>query len=245
MISVVGDAFGVSAAPGIRSKLHAPHGVELIIGLEGEVTVTHPGGSVARGRAVLIPPDVPRVYDSPGLTLGTLYDPHRFSELASHARELRTACPLQTSLAARLLDAAGAHRSALAQPDVLTGIAGELARVFPAAPRRPMDRRVARLLEALQDPRAERATLLVRVGISEAHLQALFVRDVGVPIRTYQRWHRLLTAVLALRQVDATRAAHRAGFADLAHFSRTCTQMLGHAPTVMRSALRQADAAAG
>lgn len=41
----------------------------------------------------------------------------------------------------------------------------------------------------------------------------------------------------SLRHVDATRAAHLAGFADLAHFSRTCRRMLGHSPTTMRSAL--------
>jgi AraC-like DNA-binding protein len=47
-------------------------------------------------------------------------------------------------------------------------------------------------------------------------------------------WRRLLAAVEALARMDATRAAHAAGFADLAHFSRTCRRMLGYSPTELR-----------
>jgi AraC-like DNA-binding protein len=43
-----------------------------------------------------------------------------------------------------------------------------------------------------------------------------------------------LAAVLAFDRTDATTAAHRAGFADLAHFSRTCRRMLGYSPTGLR-----------
>ncbi|WP_433932169.1 helix-turn-helix domain-containing protein [Sorangium cellulosum] len=63
------------------------------------------------------------------------------------------------------------------------------------------------------------------------------MRDVGLPIRTFQLWRRLLVAVAALSRLDATGAAHAAGFADLAHFSRTCRRMLGYSPTELRSGL--------
>ncbi|KYF58434.1 hypothetical protein BE04_11725 [Sorangium cellulosum] len=68
-------------------------------------------------------------------------------------------------------------------------------------------------------------------------MQALFVRDVGVPIRTFQLWRRLLVALAAFARLDATGAAHAAGFADLAHFSRTCRRMLGYSPTELRTGL--------
>ncbi|MFY0564636.1 helix-turn-helix domain-containing protein [Archangium lansingense] len=64
-----------------------------------------------------------------------------------------------------------------------------------------------------------------------------FVRDVGLPIRTFQLWRRLLVAVAASARLDATHAAHFAGFADLAHFSRTCRRMLGYSPTALNSGL--------
>ena len=72
------------------------------------------------------------------------------------------------------------------------------------------------------------------IGLSDAHLQALFVRDVGVPIRTFRLWRRLLVAIASCLHADSTRAAHSAGFADLAHFSRTCRKMLGSSPTELR-----------
>ncbi|WP_437326528.1 helix-turn-helix domain-containing protein [Sorangium sp. So ce381] len=96
---------------------------------------------------------------------------------------------------------------------------------------------MARVLEALRDPAADRRLAVSRAGISEAHLQALFVRDVGLPIRTFQLWRRLLVALGAFARLDATSAAHAAGFADLAHFSRTCRRMPGYSPSELRSGL--------
>jgi AraC-like DNA-binding protein len=55
-----------------------------------------------------------------------------------------------------------------------------------------------------------------------------------VRVPTYARWRRLLDALAAFTG-DATAAAHAAGFADLAHFSRTCRQMLGYSPTTLRA----------
>jgi len=39
------------------------------------------------------------------------------------------------------------------------------------------------------------------------------------------------------REVMSARAAHAAGFADLAHFSRTCRRLLGASPTGLRQHL--------
>jgi AraC-like DNA-binding protein len=80
-------------------------------------------------------------------------------------------------------------------------------------------------LAAREDHRRE----LARIPISRAHLRALFARDVGTQIPLYARWRRLLDALAAFTG-DATAA----GFADLAHFSRTYRQMLGYSPTTLR-----------
>jgi AraC-like DNA-binding protein len=76
--------------------------------------------------------------------------------------------------------------------------------------------------------------VLARLPVSRAHLRALFARDIGTPIPTYARWRRLLDALVAFGGSSATVAAHAAGFADLAHFSRTCRDMLGYSPTTLR-----------
>ena len=45
MVSVVGDAFGVSAATSLESASHVQHGVALLVGLERDVTVTDASGT--------------------------------------------------------------------------------------------------------------------------------------------------------------------------------------------------------
>lgn len=237
MVSVVGDAFGVSAATSLESAPHVQHGVALLVGLERDVTVTDASGTRVCGRVVVVPPDLPHAVEAPGPMVGMLYDPESLPHVAGYARLGRGARVLDGRFASRLVGAVTAHRAALSRHDVLDGLGRETAAALRESPRLRPDKRVARVVEELRDPHVERRLLIEGSGLSEAHLQALFVRDVGLPIRSFRLWQRLLAAVVSLRHVDATRAAHLAGFADLAHFSRTCRRMLGHSPTTMRSAL--------
>ncbi|WP_437812790.1 helix-turn-helix domain-containing protein [Sorangium sp. So ce1078] len=240
--AVIAEAFAVRASTAMASTLHAEHGVAVLVGLESDVTVTEPepGGAVVRGRVVVVPPDRWHAASSPGPTIGLLYDPEEMPHAATYARLRGGACPLEGRLRARVEAAVAAHRASLSRPDVLDGLARELAAwLARESTRRAPDGRVARVLEALRDPAADRRLAVARAGISEAHLQALFARDVGLPIRTFQLWRRLLVGLAAFARLDATGAAHAAGFADLAHFSRTCRRMLGYSPTELRSGLME------
>lgn len=236
--AVVSDAFAVRASLSTTSTLHAQHGTALLLGLDSDVTVTEPGRACVRGRVVLVPPHVPHAVSCPGPTLGFLYDPERAPHLTGHARARGAAFPLDGHLLARFGAALSAHRASLASPEILSGLAREYeAWLAKGAPHHEPDRRVARVLDALRDPTADRRLVVANIGLSPAHLQALFVRDVGLPIRTFLLWRRLLVAVAATARLDATSAAHFAGFADLAHFSRTCRRMLGYSPTGLRKGL--------
>jgi AraC-like DNA-binding protein len=238
--AVLTEMFAVRASVGTASSLHAQHGVGLLVGLDSEVTVTGLDGARVSGRVVVVPPHLMHAAACPGPTLGFLYDPERASHVAGYSRLRGGAFPLEGHLAARFEAALAAHRASLARPEVLDGLAREYASwLANEALRREPDGRVARVLEALRDPAVDRRPVIADSGISQAHLQALFVRDVGLPIRTFQLWHRLLVAVAASARLDATNAAHFAGFADLAHFSRTCRRMLGYSPTALRSGLLQ------
>lgn len=232
---VVTEAFAVRASTSLLSTLHSQHGTILLVGLDSDVTVTEPGRPAVRGRMVVVPPDVPHAASCEGPTLALLHDPEIAAGAAAHARQRGGAFALDGRLAASVGGAVAAHSASLCRPDVLCGLAGEsaalLARV--AAPRQ--DRRVARVVEALRDPEADRRLVVEGIGLSDAHLQSLFVRDVGVPIRTFRLWRRLLVAVVSCLRLDSTSAAHAAGFADLAHFSRTCRKMLGSSPTELRN----------
>jgi AraC-like DNA-binding protein len=239
---VIADAFAVrasapgSAARASASTLHAQHGAGLLVGLDGDVLVTAPGRPPVRARVVAVPPDLLHAAHGEGPGVGLLYDPELAPHVAGFARARGGAFAVEDRLAARLLDAATQHRASLGRADVLAGLAQEASRWIAdtSPPRCRLDRRVARLLDALRAPELDRRAAAGEGEVSAAHLRALFVRDVGVPIRAFRLWRRLLAAVEALARVDATRAAHTAGFADLAHFSRTCRRMLGYSPTELR-----------
>lgn len=65
-------------------------------------------------------------------------------------------------------------------------------------------------------------------GLSASRFRHLFAQEVGLPFRRYVLWRRLRLAVSEMSAgADATTAAHAAGFADLAHFSRTLKAMFG------------------
>ncbi|AZC25003.1 MULTISPECIES: helix-turn-helix domain-containing protein [Pseudomonas] len=98
--------------------------------------------------------------------------------------------------------------------------------------RQPMaDQRVERALQALDaslDGKVAAAQLAVQANVSLSQLERLFARDVGLPVRRLVLWRRLrLAMALMLQGMPMTQAAHDAGFADAAHFSRTLKALFG------------------
>jgi transcriptional regulator GlxA family with amidase domain len=96
---------------------------------------------------------------------------------------------------------------------------------------------------AIQDPRIERAlaaldaalvgkvpaaSLAAHAHLSLSQLERLFASQVGLPVRRLVLWRRLrLAMALVLAGKSVTDAAHGAGFADSAHFSRTLKALFG------------------
>lgn len=68
--------------------------------------------------------------------------------------------------------------------------------------------------------------------LSESRLIHLFKKELGIPIRRYVLWCRLQKAVMFyLKGHTLTQSAHIAGFADVAHFTRTFVSMFGMPPS--------------
>jgi len=219
---VLAEPFAVRTSTATQSSPHTQHGHALFVGLDRDVTVTTGTGTL-RGRVVLVPAGIANEVVSPGRTIGVCYDPER-SPVAAAAP-----CVVDR----RLLDIAMPAGDHLDDPTALVDVARALHRRIGAPPR-ALDRRVAAAVEVLRTMDCDHRRELDRIAISRAHLRALFARDVGMPIPRYVRWRRLLDALAAFTSANATAAAHAAGFADLAHFSRTCRQMLGYSPTTLR-----------
>jgi AraC-like DNA-binding protein len=73
------------------------------------------------------------------------------------------------------------------------------------------------------------------VGLSASRARHLFVGQTGLPFRTYVLWLRIQRAVaLYAAGKSLTAAAHEAGFADSAHFSRTFRRTFGLPAVALR-----------
>lgn len=128
-----------------------------------------------------------------------------------------------------------------AEPTLLTGINGEImtradcmAAVEKSQP--PLvDQRIMRALEAIDqalDDKIKQATIIRAAGMSKSNFTKTFRANIGMPLRRYVLWQRLKRAVLTIQDgSDATHAAHKAGFSDSAHFSRTMRETFGVTPT--------------
>ncbi|WP_147123999.1 helix-turn-helix transcriptional regulator, partial [Nocardia neocaledoniensis] len=90
--------------------------------------------------------------------------------------------------------------------------------------------------------------LAARVGLSGSRLSHVFTEHVGLPYAAWRRWTRLHQAFAVVRAGGSlTEAAHTAGFADSAHLTRTCRDLIGITPTeaLIATGWRQAPAGRG
>jgi len=101
----------------------------------------------------------------------------------------------------------------------------------------PPDARVLAAIERISIRAGSEPTLealAAKAFLSPSRFRHLFVETVGMPLRTYLLWRRLLRAWEQQMQGDSiTDAAHAAGFADAAHLSRTSRVMFGLPPSVI------------
>ncbi len=73
------------------------------------------------------------------------------------------------------------------------------------------------------------------VFLSPDRFRHLFVEQTGMGLRPYLLWRRFILAWDQLSQGESvSTAAHRAGFADAAHFTRTSNQMFGFPPSLLQ-----------
>jgi AraC-like DNA-binding protein len=116
---------------------------------------------------------------------------------------------------------------------------GWLACAFPHNDSQPtFDSRIAQTLDWLAQQEQLDHTgeeLAARVHLSTSRFTHLFRQQTGLSLTRYLLWTRLLTAVAVIAQgANTTAAAHQAGFADLAHMSRTFRQTFGVMPSELQ-----------
>lgn len=219
--------------PGFRAAAHNHHCVQLIAALHGSLLVREAGKDPWRKcGAVWVQIDATHEVDARGTTLLIVFV-NAESDVGTALSERirgRIAC-----VPAREVSR---WRAVLGlTPD--DSRAGRWVAQFLPRPEHPVKIHpgVQRVLCHLHDPRAvlndlSLKTLARIAGLSPSRFMHAFTESVRVPVRPYILWVRLQQAACDLKNgASVTGAAHRAGFSDSAHLTRTFRRMLGATPS--------------
>lgn len=130
------------------------------------------------------------------------------------------------------------QRDARAITDACWGVIGTLTGGVPPAV--ASDPRILRAIAYVKAHLADSPTLeqvAAEACLSPSRFRHLFVEETGMALRPYMLWRRLLSVwELLMVGESLSTAAHRAGFADAAHLTRTSKRMLGLPPSMLQMA---------
>ncbi len=223
-----------------NTQAHAHHALQLTFSVGGAFSFLVEG-DVVDGPAVLIGPDVPHVYRAEGRNIILFAEPESRIGTAL-LRDLAGRSHMRAELG-RLSHLAPSLNAIWEEPrpddHYLATLGREVAaRATNSEAVAPVtDARVLRVLNRLGGGPEEEMTAGAAAAIaclSESRFSHLFVDQVGLPFRTYLLWRRLSIAVHRMAAgASLTSAAHEAGFADSAHFSRTFLRMFGIPASVL------------
>jgi AraC family transcriptional regulator len=213
------------AAPS-TTAFHAHHAIQITLSLGGRMILRTATHDVA-GDAV-VAADAAHIFEAEGRVALLFVEPESAAGRAiakSHLRDATLAAlPPIADLVAELREAV--DEAALEQLGraIVRRLAG-------GADGGPLDARVRKIIDhaaAHLDRPLSLASAALSVGLSPSRTRHLFVEQTGLPFRTYLLWLRIMKAVgLYSNGGSLTEAAHDAGFADSAHFSRTFRRMFG------------------
>lgn len=213
---------------------HSHLALELAIALDGDLLICD-GRDGRIGHQCLFAAGTPHRLRANGRVAALWVDPawRRFGAMAPGAGDLTPAEYRRLVHLFRTLDRSEATaRQAAEAIDLWVS-----ARLGGLADAPALDERIATALDLIHVdtvPRTDRYRLAAEVGLSPSRFAALFAQDVGVPVRRYLIWRRLIQAVRCLCQgASVTSAAQETGFADAAHFSRLYRQTFGSTPSLL------------
>ena len=186
------------------TKQHAHYAHQLMLSTGAPFTVAL-DGSVHTAQRLLVESLRPHAILAAPAPMLTIYaEPQRFGAAALLAALDSVAAPAPDTLAAAL----------------------------QARPPLPLpDARLQRALEQVDALLSGKVSALAVAGaahLSLSQLERLFSAQLGLPVRRLVLWRRLRLAIrFILLGNTLTTAAHDAGFADAAHFSRTMRSLFG------------------
>jgi AraC-like DNA-binding protein len=222
---------------------HAHHAIQIVVGLDGPIAMSGPDERWASYPGAIVRADAPHEFNPSGSLIAILFIDPETHEGRWLERSLRA--PVEEIAPARLEPCAAALQTIweepLDTPEVSRRI-NDAVRTLCAGPPppRPLDPRILKGLEVIRRLDTARLSLEEVAGavfLSPSRFAHLFSDEVGLPFRRYLLWRRLTRALLAVgRGNTLSAAAHSCGFADSAHLTRACYQMLGQPPSFLLKA---------
>jgi AraC-like DNA-binding protein len=218
--------------PGIRTTAHRHHCLQLMMTMRGSLLVRGRENRWRRCDAVFVRPDVLHEIDARGggVLIGFIDAESDMGAALCDRIKDEIACVPARRVAR--------WRAMLGPTPNEARITRWLTRSFryrrAGKAMHPGVRRVLNHLReqhaVLDDPSLK--TLADIAGLSPSRFMHAFTEAVGVPVRPYVLWLRLQRAACELGWgTSVTTAAHRAGFSDGAHLTRTFRRMLGLTPS--------------
>jgi AraC family transcriptional regulator len=222
------------------SDYHAHHAIQMTIALEGRLTLATAETSVT-APAIAVKADTRHRIDTAALLAFIFVEPEsRAGRILSDSlfgdRDLVEIDP--HVIVDRVVPLRDTFAKNLSQEALLSVGQGVVESLAPQPDARLPDPRVQRVIDHAATHLNERLTLNSAahgVYLSPSRLRHLFVEQTGVAFKTYVLWLRLMRAVqiYADGQRTLTEAAHAAGFADSAHFSRIFKRTFGSPATTL------------
>lgn len=234
----VDDGWAMFAGPLDRNAPHAHSTAVYLAGLYGTFRLRIGGGEWVWCRSTVIRAGTVYEFDIGGDPLGVMYLEPNLAGPDAMAAFNGTGHEIGAALIGRIDHSP--MRPCFEARQVTSEIASsvfDLVSHAHARAGRRMDGRIVRAVDVLQASVTETATPSVAIaakaaGLSPSRFQHLFTRETGVPFRRYRQWQRLRMAIRsAAAGASLTDAAHAAGFADQAHFSRVFKATFGAPPS--------------
>lgn len=212
-------------------------------------------------RAIIFPPHVEHSLFAEEGFLSVFFDPLRFA-VPSIAHALPEAVSVGRGLKRSLEGIESIAEQALRFESGEGALQAEVKQLVHAL-NLPVSGRLNRavvdtqlVLHHTEDPSVDLAELSRKVGLSPSRLRHLFAREVGVPLRRYRLWCRLMRTLNGATTTRSTfravcaespsqprairalgRLAAEQGFADQSHMTRVFLRLLGRTPGSLRGQL--------
>ncbi len=220
---------------------HSHHAIQITFQLDGLIEIESNGENVS-GPVVAVASDTSHLLRASGAAAALLFiEPESIAgrSLAQGLFRQNTVVSLKGERAISYIDEL---KRCIDDPDNqsdLVKLGQKIVADFAAAtvPAKP-DHRVRAMIDYARDRLEDRVTLpdaAAHINLSDSRARHLFAAHTGLPFKTYILWLRMERAVqLYAAGSSLTEAAHQAGFADSAHFSRTFRRTFGLAASALR-----------